>query len=53
MTVIVDGKSVERPISHMEPNSVGFMETVPVLHDGEDFMRLVSGEVMVFKRWKS
>jgi len=50
MTVTVDGKNVERTISHMEPNSLGFMETVPVLHDGEDYMRLVSGEVMVFKR---
>lgn len=49
MSVIVDGKKQQRAIDYMEPNEVGFLEAVPVLHDNEHTLRMLNGDLHIYK----
>lgn len=50
MTVIIDGKEVEREVDYVERcERSGRMIQQPVLHNGEYCSRTVSGECYIFK----
>lgn len=47
MTVIIDGKEVEREVNHMERGPHGGMIQYPLLNDGEDVVFTVDGSVII------
>jgi len=48
MTVIVNGKQEQRPVSHQQQNPRTLMfEDQPITKPGERIERLVSGEVII------